>query len=359
MDTLLKKEYRRYFEFNDLYKTLTEEYSSVVAEYIFENLKDRGENIVLCYSDNEGYMWDNKPENVDVFINMKPANKVLHLNSQFRIVNKELPNSGIYIGCFENRIKDAPDKTINTGAVSGKSLILNFQKYKSDNFNVTKKGGIFAYRQTQKNYSLAEMLGRLAFCGFEILNLKQVGNLVYFITRKKSVPLSETDPTFHHIMQMKRIGKHGKIIGVYKFRTMYPYSEYIQDYVVKNNGYDAIGKPNMDFRVTQFGKIIRKIWIDEIPQLVNVIKGDMNLVGVRPITRFGYSNLTPELQIERIKYKPGLIPPNVSLKLTGFQGVIEAETKYLNEMKTNPLKTNIKYFFMAVFNILSFKANSN
>jgi lipopolysaccharide/colanic/teichoic acid biosynthesis glycosyltransferase len=359
LETLLKRQYRRLFEFNDLYETLKSEYDSVIADYIFENLKDRGENIILSYSDNEEYMRDNKPENVDIFINMKPANKVLHLNNQFRIVNKELPNSGIYIGCFENRIKDNPEKNINTGVVSGKSLILNFQKTKPFKFKINKKDKIFSYKQINKNYSFAEMLGRLAFCGFEILNLKHVGNLVYFVSRKKSDPLGETDPAFNHIMQMKRIGKHGKIIGVYKFRTMYPYSEYIQDYVVKNNGYDAVGKPNMDFRVTQFGKIIRKIWIDEIPQLVNVIKGDMNLVGVRPITRFGYSNLSPELQIERIKYKPGLIPPNVSLKLTGFQGVIEAETKYLDEMKKNPIKTNIKYFFMAVFNILSFKANSN
>lgn len=140
---------------------------------------------------------------------------------------------------------------------------------------------------------------------------------------------------------------------------MYPYSEYIQDYVVNNNGYDAVGKPNMDFRVTGFGKVIRKVWIDEVPQIINVLKGDMNIVGVRPITRFGFNKLTPELQIERIKYKPGLIPPNVALKLTGFNGVMDAETRYLKEMRKNPLKTNIKYFFMAVYNILTFKAKSN
>jgi hypothetical protein len=85
----------------------------------------------------------------------------------------------------------------------------------------------------------------------------------------------------------------------------------------------------------------------------------MNIVGVRPITRFGLSNLSPELQIERLKYKPGLIPPNVALKLTGFNGVMKAETKYLEEMGKHPLRTNVKYFFLAVYNILTFKAKSN
>lgn len=360
METLLKREYKRLFEFQDLYKTMTAEFDSEVVDYIFENLKDRDKNKIVCYSDIEVNLLDNKPENADVFIDLKPATKTPRLNDHFRSVNKELPESGLYIGCFENREKSGEVKFINTGSVFGKSLIMKFQKT-----NVLQNGGenkkikLFALSQKNKMYSLAEMLGRLAFCGFEIVNFKYVNSLVFFIARKKCNPLNEIDPSFKLIMQMKRVGKHGKIIGVYKFRTMYPYSEYIQDYVVNTNGYNAVGKPNMDFRITGLGKIIRKLWMDEVPQIINILKGDMNIVGVRPITRYGYYKLSPELQIERIKYKPGLIPPNVALKLTGFNGVMEAEMIYLKEMSRNPLKTNVKYFFKAVFNILTFKAKSN
>lgn len=360
MATLLKKEYSRQFEFQDLYKTLTAEYNSAVVEYLFENLKEHEKNKIVCYYDSEGHHRDIKMDNVDVFIDMKPATKIPHLNNQFRSVNKELPESGIYIGCFKDNKKGAKEKFINAGNVTGKSLIMKIQKSNAaQGGGEEKKFKFFSLKQNTKMYSLAEMLGRLAFCGFEILNFKYVDDLVYFVARKKCHPLNETDPSFKLIMQMKRVGKNGKIIGVYKFRTMYPYSEYIQDYVVNNNGYDAVGKPNMDFRVTGFGKVIRKVWIDEVPQIINVLKGDMNIVGVRPITRFGFNKLTPELQIERIKYKPGLIPPNVALKLTGFNGVMDAETRYLKEMRKNPLKTNVKYFFMAVYNILTFRAKSN
>ena len=73
---------------------------------------------------------------------------------------------------------------------------------------------------------------------------------------------------------MNRVGKKGKIIGVYKFRTMHPYSEFIHDYIIKTNGYNAKGKIKDDFRTSRWGKIMRKYWIDEIPQLYNVLKGE-------------------------------------------------------------------------------------
>jgi lipopolysaccharide/colanic/teichoic acid biosynthesis glycosyltransferase len=139
---------------------------------------------------------------------------------------------------------------------------------------------------------------------------------------------------------------------------MHPYSEYLQDYVVKMNGYNETGKPNKDFRLTGWGKIIRKFHLDEIPQLINVLKGELNIVGVRPLSKFGFESLPLDLQRERIKYKAGCIPPNVALGLTGFEGVIRAERIYLREMKKNRFLTNFKYFWMALFNIIRRKNTS-
>ena len=59
---------------------------------------------------------------------------------------------------------------------------------------------------------------------------------------------------------------------------MHPYSEYLQEYVYKKNNLQQGGKIKDDFRVSPEGRIFRKIWLDEIPMLYNVIKGDMKLV---------------------------------------------------------------------------------
>ena len=86
---------------------------------------------------------------------------------------------------------------------------------------------------------------------------------------------------------------------------MYPYAEYLQDYIVKLNGYSKIGKPANDFRLPIWGKFFRKYWIDEIPQLLNVIKGDMSLVGPRPLA-VKYLSLYNEEQKRRHLVRPGI-----------------------------------------------------
>jgi lipopolysaccharide/colanic/teichoic acid biosynthesis glycosyltransferase len=128
--------------------------------------------------------------------------------------------------------------------------------------------------------------------------------------------------------------------------------------VLKLNGYNSIGKPANDFRVTSWGKIIRKIWLDEIPQLLNVLKGDMNIVGVRPLSKVSFDLLPEDLKIKRIKYKPGCIPPNVSLCMKGLEGVINAERIYLDQMQHHQFLTPFKFFWMALFNIITHKVSS-
>ena len=73
---------------------------------------------------------------------------------------------------------------------------------------------------------------------------------------------------------MNRIGYRGKIIGFYKFRTMYPYSEYCQKLINDENKLSETGKFKDDFRITYWGKILRKYWIDELPMLINFLKNN-------------------------------------------------------------------------------------
>ena len=83
----------------------------------------------------------------------------------------------------------------------------------------------------------------------------------------------------------RRIGKNGKIIHVLKFRTMNKDNRPLEEILTKEQleEYKSYYKVTNDPRVTKFGRFLRKTSIDELPQLINIIKGDMSIVGPRPI----------------------------------------------------------------------------
>lgn len=89
------------------------------------------------------------------------------------------------------------------------------------------------------------------------------------------------------IFKQKRIGKHGEPIYIYKFRTMIPNAEEVLEKMLKENPdiykeYTINKKLKNDPRVTKFGNILRKTSLDELPQLLNILNGDMSIVGPRP-----------------------------------------------------------------------------
>lgn len=103
-----------------------------------------------------------------------------------------------------------------------------------------------------------------------------------------SILISSTSPGpifYKH----KRLGKLGRSIYCYKFRTMYPNSQISLDQILKTdkrlkNEFYKNFKLKKDPRVTKVGIFLRKTSLDELPQLVNVLKGEMSLIGPRPIT---------------------------------------------------------------------------
>ena len=119
-----------------------------------------------------------------------------------------------------------------------------------------------------------------------------------------------------------RLGKHGKVFTLIKFRTMI---------VDADNYLDAMGFPTKE-RVTRIGKFLRKSSLDEIPQLINIILGQMSFVGPRPALVSHWNKYTKE-QKKRTKMLPGI---------TGWAQVngrnkilwskrIELDIKYINE----------------------------
>lgn len=108
------------------------------------------------------------------------------------------------------------------------------------------------------------------------------------------------------IFSQERVGKDGKSFKMYKFRSMITNAEELKDKLKEKNEMSGpMFKLKDDPRVTKVGKFIRKTSIDELPQLFNILKGDMSLVGPRP-------SLPKEVMcfedwmLKRLKVKPGL-----------------------------------------------------
>ena len=103
-----------------------------------------------------------------------------------------------------------------------------------------------------------------------------------------------------------RIGKNGKRFRFYKFRSMCPNADTMLDSLLdKNEMTGPAFKMQNDPRITRFGRFIRKTSIDELPQLWNVLKGDMSLVGPRPSLPREVEMYTEE-QLQRLAVTPGI-----------------------------------------------------
>ena len=101
----------------------------------------------------------------------------------------------------------------------------------------------------------------------------------------------------------ERIGKNGKVFKIYKFRSMYKNAEKMRDSLLEHNEADGpTFKITNDPRVTKVGSFIRKTSIDELPQLINILKGEMSVIGPRPFI----PKEQAELSDLRLLVKPGL-----------------------------------------------------
>ena len=133
-----------------------------------------------------------------------------------------------------------------------------------------------------------------------------------------------------------RVGKDGKEFKIYKFRSMYSNAEEQLEQLLKYNEISgAMFKMKDDPRITKVGKVIRKTSIDELPQLLNVLKGEMSLVGPRPPLQREVANYT-EYEKQRLLIKPGCTGLwQVSGRNTvNFKEMVEMDLTYIQNRST-------------------------
>lgn len=167
-----------------------------------------------------------------------------------------------------------------------------------------------------------------AFLGFIIL--LPVFSVIYIIL----LFLNQGKPFFCHF----RAGKNGKVFKIIKFKTM-------KDLMVEDK--DSISDYD---RITNFGYFLRKYSLDEIPQLINVLKGEMSLIGPRPLL-VKYLSYYNSIQNQRHAVKPGI---------TGWAQIngrnsINWKTKFELDVwyvKNISFKLDVKIFFMTLYKVL-------
>ena len=149
-----------------------------------------------------------------------------------------------------------------------------------------------------------------------------------------------------------RVGKNGRVFKFYKLRSMVPEADQMLDSLLDQNEMEGPAfKISNDPRITRVGRVIRKTCIDELPQLWNILKGDMSFVGPRPPLPREVEQYN-DFQRNRLSVVPGLtcywqIQPNRN-SLT-FDKWLELDLKYIEERN---VKTDLMIIFKTVGAIL-------
>ena len=113
------------------------------------------------------------------------------------------------------------------------------------------------------------------------------------------------------IFKQKRVGQDGRIFDTWKFRTMVPNAEAVLEQKLQEDSalreeWERDCKLSKDPRITRLGGLLRRSSLDEIPQLVNVLSGDMSLIGPRPLPNYHHEQLPPSVRKLRERVKPGM-----------------------------------------------------
>lgn len=295
-------------------------------------------------------------------VDLTLLNDAKGINRRFCIVNQKLPDDGIYVCCY--RPQEYMKAKLLARFPKGLNWIVYclyfFRKRVLPRLLLTSRLYYDVTKGRKRMLSKTEVLGRLYYCGFEVDEIVPMGHIEYVFAHRHSQPYPQEQlKVYGPLIKLPRVCKNKEIKYFYKFRTMHPYAEYIQKYVFDaRGGMDISDKSNDDWRITTWGKFMRKYWLDELPMLINWIKRDVKLVGVRPLSRTMFETYPEWLQEKRTKSKPGLIPPFYIDHPNTFEELFASEDKYLTEYLEHPIRTDIKYFFLTMRSIVTRKTHS-
>ena len=228
----------------------------IASEAVFDSKFDLGRSIIIS----DGIM--------EI---VKPLNLWLNPNHQLIQLRNELSEGDLII-LNTLSYKHWRIKKYGMDRLNGFSYVHHGCHRVLSKLKTTRRVYSWLYPKGPYLFSKAEALGRMVYCGFEIIKIDDTETHCTVQLKVVNHTKKLYRPSTGLVFAMPRVGKGGKMIRVYKLRTMHPYSEFLQAYMIKAHGYSKSGKPADDFRVTRWGSFLRKYWLDEVPQLLNVLK---------------------------------------------------------------------------------------
>jgi len=193
-----------------------------------------------------------------------------------------------------------------------------------------------------RHVSKAEVWGRLSFCGFRVMKERDGSDSTFFVAVRVATPVTNKRPSYYPVIGLEKLGMDGKNVKIHKMRSMYPFSEFLQKQIFEEHGLATTGKFKNDFRLTEYGKHIRRYWLDEIPQFYDWLRGDIKIVGIRATSAHFLSLYPPSFMDFYVKVKPGLISPIFDENTQGLDKIIQVELDYLVRYMKAPFRTDLK-----------------
>lgn len=289
-------------------------------------------------------------------VDLKIFNNIRGINKRLCVVNQKLPDDGVYVCCYRPQ-EYVKEKMLRSYPWGIRWVVYSFWflvRRVIPRLLLMSRLYYDISKGRKRMLSKTEVLGRLYYCGFEVDEIVPMGHIEYIFAHRHSQPYpQEQVKVYGPLIKLPRISKNKEIVYFYKMRTMHPYAEYIQNYVFnQRGGMNIADKSDDDWRITHWGRIMRKYWLDELPMMINFLKRDVKLVGVRPLSKAMFEQYPKDLQDKRTRCKPGLIPPFYIDHPQTFEELYASENKYLDEYFRHPLWTDIKYFFLTIHSIL-------
>jgi len=177
------------------------------------------------------------------------------------------------------------------------------------------------------NIPVAKRLFDLAFSSLGLVLLSPLFGVIAILNK-----LDSPGPVFY---RGARLGRRGKTIRMYKFRTMVDDAEKL----------GPMGTAEGDPRVTKVGKLLREYKLDELPQLINVWKGEMSLVGPRPEAPFYFGYYTEEERAAILSVRPGMTDA-ASLRFHDEGRLIAGAdpiAEYINKIMPQKVRLQLEY----------------
>lgn len=229
-----------------------------------------------------------------------------------------------------NKIKDSLSKIEESGVKVNISINFEMFDYLPNSFIRYDKIGPYqcisvsrnniSYRARVSKFLLDYFGGIVGFCIFVV---------AYIIL----APLIKIDSKGPVLFKQQRVGRNGRIFNCYKFRSMVVDAEELKKNLMSKNEIQGLMfKMENDPRITKLGRIIRKTSLDELPQFINVLKGDMSLVGTRPPTVDEFNNYEPKHKA-RVSMVPGLTglwQVSGRSNIKNFEDVVKLDMEYID-----------------------------